>query len=327
MSRKVLGKGLRALIPEPDKTGLADGDAGGSSVNATLTDAGIPVSSPHGGADAMRSAVPLRTREMLKFLPLDAIVPNPNQPRSDLDPASLEELSLSIRETGLLEPIVVRHAGDHFELVAGERRWRACRIAGWTEIPAIVRGFQDHESLEAALIENIQRSDLNAVEEARAYRVLVEKYGLTHEGIAKKVGKDRSTVSNLLRLLRLPQHVLDHVSRGTLSVGHVKILLGLPDDQVIAAVDRIIADGWSVRQVEDWVASKAGAPGKRRKSRRAARGVPKPEEIIRIERDICRHFATEARIRFSRRGGRVEIRFHDDEDLSRILDLLGVIVS
>jgi ParB family chromosome partitioning protein len=190
-----------------------------------------------------------------------------------------------------------------------------------------VRGFQDHESLEAALIENLQRSDLNAVEEARAYRALVDKYGLTHEGIAKKVGKDRSTVSNLLRLLRLPQYVLDHVSRGTVSVGHVKILLGLPDDQVIAAVERIIADGWSVRQVEDWAASKADAAGKRRKGRRAARGVPKPDEIIRVEHEICRRFATDARIRYSRRGGRIEMRFHDDEDLSRILDLLGVIVS
>jgi len=263
---------------------------------------------------------------MLKYLPINAIVPNPNQPRGDLDPASLEELSHSIRETGLLEPVVVRHVGDHFELVAGERRWRACRLAGWAEIPAVVRGFEDHESLEAALVENLQRTDLNPVEEARAYRALVEKYGLTHEGIAKKVGKDRSTISNLMRLLRLPEHVLDHVSRGTVSVGHVKVLLGLPDDQVIAAVDRIIADGWSVRQVEEWIASKAGAAGKPSRRRRASRGAPKPEEIIRIEREICRHFATNARIRFSRRGGRVEIGFHDNEDLSRILDVLGIVV-
>jgi ParB family chromosome partitioning protein len=327
MSRKVLGKGLRALIPEPDKAGLADKDAGGSPGRATLMEAGVQAPWSHAGADARISAVPLRPRETLKYLPIDAIVPNPNQPRSDMDPASLEELSLSIRETGLLEPIVVRHAGDHFELVAGERRWRACRIAGWTEIPSLVRGFEDHESLEAALIENLQRADLNAVEEARAYRVLVEKYGLTHDGIARKVGKDRSTVSNLLRLLRLPQNVLDHVSRGTLSVGHVKILLGLPDDQVIAAVDRIIADGWSVRQVEDWVASKAGVSGKARRRRRTARSVAKPEEILRIEHEIRRHFATDARIRFSKRGGRIEIGFHDDEELSRILDILGVIVS
>lgn len=326
MSRKVLGKGLRALIPEPESAGVPENDSGESLGVASSVDAsGHPA--PRAGTEAKWSPVQLRPRETLKHLPIDSISPNPNQPRSDMDPASLEELSFSIREAGLLEPIVVRHVGDHFELVAGERRWRACRQIGWSEIPAIVRGFQDHESLEAALIENLQRADLNAVEEARAYQVLVDKYGLTHEGIAKKVGKDRSTVSNLLRILRLPQRVLDHVSRGTVSVGHVKILLGLPEDQVLAVVDRIIDDGWSVRQVEDWVASKSTSAGKSRKRRRAQRAMAKPEDVRRIENEMRRRYATDARIRFSRRGGRIELRFHDDEDLSRILELLGVIVS
>jgi ParB family chromosome partitioning protein len=273
------------------------------------------------------ATLPQRVRETLKHLPIEAILPNQNQPRTDWDPSSLAELARSIRENGLLEPIVVRPRGDRFELVAGERRWRACQLSGWIEIPAIVRSFEDHESLEAALVENTQRSDLNPVDEARAYRTLAEKFGLTHEEIALKVGKDRSTVSNLLRVLRLPQSVLDLVSRGTLTVGHVKILLGLPENQVLAAADRIISDGWSVRQVEEWAAEVAAIGGRRRKARRTRRGVPNPENIQRIEQDLRRRFATDARIRFTRKGGRVEIRFHDEEDLSRLLDLWGIVVA
>jgi ParB family transcriptional regulator, chromosome partitioning protein len=325
MTRKALGKGLRALIPDPAESGI-EPDATEVGQDVALAEPEASLSAGSGPADDHIAVSPLRLRETLKHLPLDLIVANPNQPRTTWDPSSLAELVQSIREKGLLEPIVVRPTGDHFELVAGERRWRACRLAGWSEIPAIVRSFGEHESLEAALIENIQRSDLNPVDEARAYQTLATKYALTHEDIAKKVGKDRSTVSNLLRLLRLPQTVLDHVSRGTLTVGHVKVLLGLPEAQVLAAAEKIIKDGWSVRQVEEWAAEAANVAGKRHKGRRVHRGIPKTEHIQRIEQNLCRRFATDARIRFSRKGGRVEIRFHDEEDLSRILELLGVVV-
>jgi len=327
MSRKVLGKGLRALIPEPETGGLADGDPGIASRGAATNVLVSLGSTPPAESGARMATLPQRVRETLKHLPIEAILPNQNQPRTDWDPSSLAELARSIRENGLLEPIVVRPRGDRFELVAGERRWRACQLSGWIEIPAIVRSFEDHESLEAALVENTQRSDLNPVDEARAYRTLAEKFGLTHEEIALKVGKDRSTVSNLLRVLRLPQSVLDLVSRGTLTVGHVKILLGLPENQVLAAADRIISDGWSVRQVEEWAAEVAAIGGRRRKARRTRRGVPNPENIQRIEQDLRRRFATDARIRFTRKGGRVEIRFHDEEDLSRLLDLWGIVVA
>jgi ParB family transcriptional regulator, chromosome partitioning protein len=322
MTRKALGKGLRALIPEPGEAG-ADTGPNEAHQDVAVVDEETEAATESGASPEPSMASALRLRETLKHLPIDSIVANPNQPRTSWDPASLDELSQSIREKGLLEPIVVRPAGDGFELVAGERRWRACRLAGWTEVPAIVRAFAEHESLEAALIENIQRADLNPVDEARAFQALAAKYGLTHEEIAKKVGKDRSTVSNMLRLLRLPQSVLDHVSRGTLSVGHVRVLLGLPEEQVLSAAQKIVSDGWSVRQVEEWVAASAG---KRHKGRRVHRGIPKTEHIQRIEQNLCRRFATDARIRFSRKGGRVEIRFHDEEDLSRLLDLLGVIV-
>jgi ParB family chromosome partitioning protein len=324
MTRKALGRGLRALIPEAaqqDETAVSSG--AGSTVAGEPE--GEQASAPP-GSPLTQEPIRTRLRETLKYLPIDAIRPNPGQPRGDWDPAALVELTDSIREKGLLEPIIVRPAAGGFELVAGERRLRACRQAGWSEIPAIVRSFDEHESLEAALIENIQRSDLNPVEEARGYQTLLSKYGMTHEDIAKRVGKNRSTVTNFLRILRLPEPVLDHVSRGTLSMGHVKVLLGLTPEQAVEASGHVIAQGWSVRQVEEWAAAQAAVSGRRRRGRRAARGLPKSDHIQRVEQSLCRAFATESRIRFSRKGGRIEIAFHDEEDLSRLLELLGIVV-
>ena len=261
----------------------------------------------------------------LCLIPIDLIRPNPRQPRTEWAPDALEELTRSIMSAGLLEPIILRPSGEDYEIVAGERRWRACKIAGWNEIPALVRTLEDHESLEAALIENIQRTDLNPVEEARAYRTLSSDYALTHDDIAQRVGKDRSTITNLLRILNLSDEILDHVLRGTLSLGHARVLLGIPEDQRNALAHRVIDEGWSVRKTEAW--SKGLAKGRDTGRRRAVRGRIKPEQIRSLEENLCRHFSTDVRIRLKGTGGCLEISYHDDEDLSRLLDLFGVIVT
>ncbi len=264
-------------------------------------------------------------RENLRYIPIDYILPNPRQPRVAWEAQALEELTRSIIEKGLLEPIILRPiGGDRYEIVAGERRWRACKTAGWNEIPAIVRSMEEHESLEAALVENIQRSDLNPVEEARAYRSLAAEFGLTHEEIAKKVARDRSTVTNLLRLLVLPDSVLDHVSRGTLTAGHARVLLTVPEEYQVPIAERMVQEGWSVRKAEAWARDLARGAGQGR--RRGIRGEPKPESFFRLEEQLRRHLGTEVRLRRGRKGGRLEITYFDDEDLSRLLELLGIVV-
>ncbi|MBP6874666.1 MAG: ParB/RepB/Spo0J family partition protein [Candidatus Eisenbacteria bacterium] len=314
MTRKVLGRGLRALIPEPDgSTFTSSPHLAVDAVIGTDGQEGIPGIDPSEGLKSVLS------------IPIDRIVPNARQPRNTWDDESLDELAKSISQKGLLEPILVRPRGEQFEIIAGERRWRACKAAGLSEIPAILRRMGDAESLEAALIENIQREDLNPVEEARAYQMLTTEYGLTHEEIAQRVAKNRSTVTNLLRLLRLSNPVLEHVSRGTLTVGHARALLSLAEDQRDAAAEKIAAEGWSVREAEIWIASLT-ATGKTTRGR-SARRIQKPDHIRRIEEDLCRHFGTQARIRQGRQGGRIELRFHDDEELSRLLEQFGVIVS
>jgi ParB family chromosome partitioning protein len=210
-------------------------------------------------------------------------------------------------------------------MVAGERRWRACKIAGWKEIPAIVRTLEDHESLEAALVENIQRADLNPVDEARAYRTLSEEHHRTHDEIARRVGKDRSTVTNLLRILKLPEQILEYVSRGTLSLGHARVLLGVPEDQRNNLVNKILRESWSVRDAEAWARKIAAVQGSAPLKR--PRGQRKPDSVARLEEQLCRHFGSEVRIRVARHGGRLEFRYHDDEDLSRLLDQFGVVVA
>jgi ParB family transcriptional regulator, chromosome partitioning protein len=270
-------------------------------------------------------STPDRPRENLRYIPIDHIVPNPRQPRVSWEPAALEELTRSIIQRGLLEPIILRPVGaNRYEIVAGERRWRACKAAGWNEVPAIVRSMEENESLEAALIENIQRADLNAVEEARAYSALSIQFGLTHDEIAKRVSKDRSTVTNLLRLLVLPEDVLGHVSRGTLTPGHARVLISVPEEYQLPIAERMVHEGWSVRKAETWARGLARGSGQIK--RRIVRGNPKPENIFRLEEQLCRHFGAEVRVRMGRKGGRLEITYFDDEDLSRLLDLLGIVV-
>jgi len=289
-------------------------------VSVALGEATSPAS-----GETLLPAIPGQRRESLRYVAVDQIIPNPRQPRVTWEPAALEELTRSILQRGLLEPIILRPVGsDRYEIVAGERRWRACKAAGWHEVPAIVRSMEEHESLEAALIENLQRSDLNPVEEARAYKALAVQFGLTHDEVAKRVSKDRSTVTNLIRLLNLPEEVLEHVSRGTLTPGHARVLIGVPEEYRIPIAERMAREAWSVRKAETW--GRGLSRGGGQPKRKMARGNPKPENIFRLEEQLCRHFGTEIRVRVGRKGGKVEISYFDDEDLSRILDLLGIVV-
>jgi ParB family chromosome partitioning protein len=327
MARKALGKGLRALIPESEPTGDTPGsDAGIASMVDDRGSSGLQAPGAEVAAASSAAASRPGSRDQIRQIPIDSISPNANQPRVDMASQKMEELAQSIREKGLLEPIIVRPVGDRFELVAGERRWRACATAGWHEIPAIVRIVAPGESLELALIENIQREDLNPVEEARAYERLAREFGRTHEEIARRVGRDRSTVTNMLRILRLPPSVLEHVSRGTLSVGHVRVLLGIPEDQQARLANQVAAEGWSVRDTEAHALALIASSGAAKRSRPMRRGQKKPDHIMRLEEELCRHFGSEVRIRMQRKGGRLELQFSDDEDLSRILDILGVVV-
>lgn len=316
------------MIPEPSTLGGPTTEESGPDGAAAVA-LEESIAPAHSGAP---SPVPAPSaepqggrRENLRYILVDHILPNPRQPRVAWEAQALEGLTRSIIEKGLLEPIILRPVGgDRYEIVAGERRWRACKAAGWKEIPSIVRSMEEHESLEAALVENIQRSDLNPVEEARAYRSLASEFGLTHEEIAKKVTRDRSTVTNLLRLLVLPDSVLDHVSRGTLTAGHVRVLLTVPEEYQVPIAERMVQEGWSVRKAEAWARGLAKGGGQGR--RRAVRGEPKPESFFRLEEQLRRHLGAEVRLRRGRKGGRLEITYYDDEDLSRLLDLLGIVV-
>ncbi|MFH1143186.1 MAG: ParB/RepB/Spo0J family partition protein [Candidatus Eisenbacteria bacterium] len=321
MTRKALGRGLRALIPEPAET------SAGSISAEDLEARGVAIGLEHRRMDVPGGHLPgPPILEGVRQIPVDSIIPNQRQPRSDWDPEGMEQLTRSIAQTGLLEPILVRPKGDQYEIIAGERRWRACKSAGWREIPVLIREMEDRQSLEAALIENLQREDLNPVEEARAYDVLSSEYGLTHVDIAKRVSKDRSTVTNLMRLLKLPEPVLQCVSRGTLSAGHARVLLSLPADQQVSAAERFLQEKWSVRDAEAWAARVNEGMRRGNRPRGAKRSAPKPDHLRRIEEGLCRHFGTEAKIRLARQGGRVELRFHDEEELSRLLEQFGLVV-
>jgi ParB family chromosome partitioning protein len=214
---------------------------------------------PPSAATLATSAIPGRS---LLSLPIEAIERNPEQPRKRFDEKRLEELAASIREHGIVEPILVRKDGGRYRILAGERRWRAAQRAGLKEVPAVLREASEREAFELALVENLQREDLNAVEEAEAYQVLLEEYGLTQEAIAERVGKERSTVANALRLLRLPAEVRDLVREGQLDMGHARALLGLDDvDAIRKTAQKVLREKLSVRATEALVRLLCGTKG------------------------------------------------------------------
>src|SRR5436309_8030800 len=254
-------------------------------------------------------------------LPVREIRPNPFQPRQDVDAASLEELKSSIQQAGLLQPVVGRTAaGGGYELIAGERRLRACQALGWERIPAVRREVDDRTVLTLALIENLQRDDLSPVDEARGYDRLIAEFNLTQQDVAEAVGRDRSTVANALRLLRLPAAVLGLLHEGRLSVGHARALLGLEDPGAATALAKEAVDhGLSVRDVEDRV--RGGRAPVRRP--RLKKGLGQAPEVRRIEDALRRRLGTDVRVTLRAKGkGHIHVGFYSNDDLARLLELM-----
>jgi ParB family transcriptional regulator, chromosome partitioning protein len=253
---------------------------------------------------------------------IDLIDPSPLQPRGIFDEAKLGELAQSISANGVVQPLIVRPKQDRFELIAGERRWRAAQRAGLTRVPAIVRQVADDKVLELALIENIQREDLNPIEEARAYKNLIDTVGLTQEVVAERVGRDRSYVTNFLRLLRLPEDLQELVQAGRLSTGHARTLLGLPDVAAQRRLARkIIERDWSVRATEQAVRELTEPKAQRSKPEKVSLVDP---NIRAAESKLRRHFGTQVRIvqASGAAAGRIELEYYNPADLDRIYGLL-----
>jgi ParB family chromosome partitioning protein len=266
------------------------------------------------------------TRERVQRVPLDRIRPCPLQPRKDFPAEALSELADSIREQGIVQPLIVRERGGFFELIAGERRWRAAQLLQLAEVPVIAREADDRAVLELALIENLQRENLNALEEAHGYEQLAGQFQLTQEEIAVKVGKSRAVVANAVRLLKLPQAVQNFIRDGRLSVGHAKVILGLADEknQKLAA-ERVIKQGLNVRQTEGLVA-KLQKRGPRKSTLQPETVAPPGSDphVADLEARLREVFATKVQLRYAEGKGTVEITFFSDEELERILQILGV---
>jgi len=284
--RPALGRGLSALIP--------------------------PAAPPPPPLAAPRESAQGRPAE----LDIDLLTPNPRQPRQQMEETALEELAQSIRSHGVIQPILVRRVGDRNEIVAGERRWRAAQRAGLLKVPVVYRDVPDERLLEIALIENIQREDLNPIEEAQAYRRLVDELQMSQESIATAVGKDRATVSNYMRLLKLPAEVRNDLASGTLSMGHARALVTMPDEAAQRRVAReVVSRGLSVRETEAMA---------KRELNPAIPPLPKPADpnTRAAENQLKVALGTRVRIVRKGRGGRIEIDFNNEEELQRLYDTL-----
>jgi len=269
------------------------------------------------GLDALLSGTLEGDYETVRELPAEKIHPRKDQPRKKFDEDTMQELASSIREHGILQPVLVRPVENGYEIIAGERRWRAAQLAGLTHVPVVVRDIDDRQAAEISLIENIQRDDLTVVEEAKAYRMLAEQFGYTQETIAEKIGKSRAYVANTLRILNLPEEILQMLEKGELSAGHVRPLLALPTaGEQLAAAKEIVANKMTVRQVENKV-----------KTKRIKFDIPadKPVELVEIQEKLQQHFATRAVVTKHGKGGKIEIAFYSDEDLERILEMMGIL--
>jgi len=279
MSKQALGKGLGALIQK--------------------------VESP-------------KTDGKVDYVNIHLIDSNPQQPRKDFDTASLIELKDSLKSNGILQPIIVRKRDSRYELIAGERRLRAARELGWTSVPVLVKEATDENSLEIALVENIQRKDLNSMEEARAFMNLMRDYNLTQEKVAERVGKNRTTVANILRLLQLPEEVQEMIEKGVLSFGHAKAILGVdnPSEQTKLAKE-IVARGLSVREAEEKVQDRRRLPVHR------VRALKRDPAIRDIEERLERSLHTKIRVKQGVKKGRIEIEYYSLDDFERLVQILA----
>lgn len=275
MSRQALGKGLRSLIPQ----------------------------------------VEVVNRNQVSQIEVGKITANPFQPRRYFDTKKLEQLAQSIKEHGVLEPIIVRKTDEGYQVVVGERRWRASMLAGKDTVPAVVKELTDRQMTELALIENLQREDLNAIEEAEGYQVLIEEFSMTQEEVAQSVGKKRSSVANALRLLTLDNKVKEMVASGALSRGHAKVLLGVDSVKLRQQLaEKVVKEGLSVRQLERLV--------KERPKKKTEKTRQKDPEVELLQEELQRVLGTKVRLDYHQGKGKIEIEYYSDEELERILDLM-----
>lgn len=266
----------------------------------------------------------------LRDLPVGSIDPNPYQPRTTFNEEALAELTESIRASGLLQPIVVRQEGSRYQLIAGERRWRAVQRLGWQSVPAVLKTADDRTLLTLALIENLQRNDLSAIDEALGYERMQREFEMPLAEVARLVGRNRSTVSNLLRLLRLPEEVRQMVHAGKLSEGHARALLMLPDDAAMRQLaERAVAEGWSVREMENEAkgAVVADATSVKGAAKKGAKGVVEgriaPADARRVEEALRKRLGTDVRLSTRRKGrGFLTISYFSNDDLARLLELM-----
>ena len=256
--------------------------------------------------------------EGLLELSLELIAPNPDQPRTNFEEDGIEELADSISKVGLLQPILVRPVGDNYQIIAGERRWHACRAAGLEKVPVRIQNADDGSTLELALIENLQRKDLNSIEEARGYRRLIEVSGLTQGELADKVSKSRSTITNAIRLLDLPEEVQDLMFEGKLSAGHARAVLSLGDeDKRLKLANKIVAENLSVREAESLARLLSAGEGER-----PARPVT-PRSFKLVARKLRQSLGANVRVKQTKDKKKIEIEFKDEEDLERIFNLIS----
>ena len=246
---------------------------------------------------------------------VDAIRPNSSQPRTTFDDDSLQELAASIKEAGILQPLIVRPLREGlYELIAGERRWRAAQIAGLETVPVIVRSAGRQDSLEWALIENIQREDIAPLECARAYRRLIDEFGLTQEEVADKVGKSRSGVANTMRLLRLPEKIQDALALGKITEGHARAILGAGSEAAqLALFDKIVREGLNVRGVEVGARKTMAKP-------RASKSLKRDPAVAEVEEALSERFGTSVRVKLDGKGGEIVVPFYSEDDLDRLLE-------
>ncbi len=271
------------------------------------------------GLDALIPSLNVSEEDKVVEIPVKELRANPYQPRKTFDENSIRELSESIQEHGVIQPIIVRNVLRGYEIIAGERRWRASQACGKDTIPAVVRKFTDQQVMEIALIENLQREDLNAIEIAVAYQALIDQFSLTQEELSAKVGKSRSHIANFLRLLQLPAEIKEHVSRGTMSMGHARAIAGVRDDLQKVKLTRIVVEeGWSVRELEEAIQQLDHKPQTTKKPRVKNRDP----YINQVEDNLQEVFQTTVKIKHGKDKGKIELLYYSKDDLERLLELL-----
>ena len=266
---------------------------------------------------AKASAEKEEAAETVQYISIHDVKPNVNQPRKVFDDEKIAELAASIKENGIIQPLIVRKKGKGYEIVAGERRWRASVKAELKEVPCIVRELDDEQNMLLAIVENMQREDLNPMEEAEGLNQMIAAYGLTQEQVSRSVGKSRPYIANSLRLLKLPEEIKDFISEGSLSAGHGRALVSIPDAEKQAELARkIIKDGLSVRETEK-LAAEQDEPGKKRRTRK-----PKDPDVARVEADLKEALGTRVSIKRTGRKGKIEIEFFSRDELERLIEML-----